>query len=75
MTTKNRIERVRKHYLRRLVEANGNNDERAKVIARESFCQHKCRYERLDALGDFDGEVPEIDEYDSWHEFKDDWYV
>lgn len=75
MTSKNRIEKARKHYLRRLVEANGNNDERTKKIARESFYQHKCRYERLDTLNGFEGDVPEVDGYDSWHEFKNDWYL
>ena len=75
MTTKKRIETARRQYIRRLVEANGRNDERLKAVARETFYQHKCRYERLDALGDCEGEVPEVDGYDSWSEFKQDWYV
>ena len=75
MTIKNRIEKARKHYLRRLVEANGNNDEQAKKVARITFCKLKAHYERLDALGEIDGDAPEVEGYDSWHGFKQDRYI
>lgn len=75
MTTREKIEKARQNCLRRLVEANGRNDERAKAVARETFCQLKSHYERLDALDEFERDVPEIEGYESWSDFKQDWYL
>lgn len=75
MTYDNTIEAARRRYYRRLVAANGRNDEQAKTVACETFYQLKRHYERLDALDDIDGEVPEVEGYESWYEFKRDWYL